>query len=122
MNVPNSIQRLFKEVDNLDQLSDSALAKLHCELIHGERVYWYYKDDAEFCKEEKFDVREQEYYSGIVIGLEDNEPGPLEPWDCMIVMDQYPCEKCGPEITWIAPGTLLASEDLVEVYTVEKRG
>jgi len=119
MNVPDSIKRLFKEVDDLDQLS-AALAKLHCELIHGERIYWYYKDDAEFCKEEDFDAKEQEYYSGIVIGLEDTEPGPLEPWDCMIVMDRYPCEMCSPEITWIAPGTLLASEGLVEVYTVKK--
>lgn len=116
MKVPTQVKALFKDVDDLDKLNEEALAKLKVELWHGKRIYWYYKDDAEFAEEEDLDVRDEGYYSGLVIGLEDNEAGPLDPWDCMIVIDRYPCEKCGPEISWVAPSTLLTAKDLVEVY------
>lgn len=118
MKVPTSIKALFRDVDAFDKLTPDAWAKLKVDggLWHGKRIYWYYKDDADFAEEEDLDVREMQYYSGIVIGLEDKEPGPLDPWDCMVVMDRYPTEKCGPEITWIAPSTLLTAKDLVEVY------
>ncbi len=120
MKVPTQVKALFKDVDNLDKLNEKALAKLKCELWHGQRIYWYYKEDATFAEEEDLDVREMRYYSGLVIGLEDKEPGLLDPWDCMIVIDSYPCEKCGPEISWVAPSRLLTSNDLVEVYQIEE--
>ncbi len=120
MRVPESIKRLFKEVDDYIALTDATLAKLKCELKHGERIYWYYQEDLDFAKEERLKIRQMKYYSGLVIGLEDSEPGALDPDSCMIVIDRYPVEKCNPEITWVAPSALLAAEDLVEVYQLTK--
>jgi hypothetical protein len=40
----------------------------------------------------------------------------MEPDEVVIVMTDYPCEKCNPEATWFALKRLLENVELVEIY------
>ena len=91
------------------------------ELYSGLRVYWYYKDDAEFSAQFRDDPRVDPPYSGLIIPLPDVEirgghEGELEWEDCIVVIDSYPTEKCYPEVDWVALGRLLDNDNLVEIY------
>lgn len=93
--------------------------KIKARLTTGNRVYWYYKEDAQYCKDEGLNPREQDYHSGIVVPAPDVEcvvGGELEYNECVIVRDRYPCEKEYPCCDWMSIGRLLNNPDLVEIY------
>jgi hypothetical protein len=120
-------------MDNIDE----ALDKISCELVYGQRIYWYFREDVEYAKEYAFDpeededgneipvtdeqacsaVRQDPPYSGLCVPL----PGQLvDGCDLdidavLVVIDRYPTEKCDPEAEWVALNRLLASPDLVEI-------
>jgi ribosomal-protein-alanine N-acetyltransferase len=98
---------------------ESKLDRIKCELRHGARVFWYYREDKDFAEECGGDPRIDCPYSGIVVALPDTElrSGQELEWeDCAIIVDSYPVEKCYPEVYWTALGRILDNDDLVELF------
>lgn len=96
---------------------ERSFAKVKCKITHGCRIRWYYKEDAEFLKHEKLNVREYAGYAGIVVARPDSECGGEMEFDhCVVIIDDYPCEKCNVEVDWVAFTRLIDNEDLVEVF------
>lgn len=119
--LPPWFTRLREDMRNFDLApEDSCDRLLKCEIKHGERVYWYFKEDAKYAKEFQNDVREQRLYSGILLHCDGQiaDGREIDIEDCVLVVDHYPTEKCWPDVSWIALGRLLASEGLVEVYSL----
>ena len=106
---------LPKSIDNFN--------KMHCsDFENGMRIAWYYKEDLRYAQEGGYDPKTLMVYSGIIIGVPDTEyNGSLEPEDCIVVIDEYPCEKCYPLIDWISLNKLLDNEDLIEIYEPIKK-
>lgn len=120
----NMIELLLKDLKDLTLPEDEkAFDKLKARLTIGNRVYWYYKDEAEYCKSEKLNPREQEFYSGIIVPAQDAEcsGGEFEYDECIVVRDRYPCEKEYPYCDWMCIGRLLNNSDLVEIYDGESK-
>jgi len=101
-----------------------AFKKAPAEFAAGERIGWWYTEDAEFAKEnpEDEDLANYPPYSGVVIPGNDIEArsNSYEPEDCIIVMDRYPVEKCYCETSWIAFRRLLDNPELVSVIKMKK--
>ncbi|KKL99393.1 hypothetical protein LCGC14_1814880 [marine sediment metagenome] len=120
-----NINQVIKDCRSFDipKDFDTACKKVKSSLKHGSRVYWYYKDEKEFADQEGMDIKEDPPYSGIVVAIPDttmqSRPQELDFENCMIVMDNYPTEKCYPEATWMAINRLLDNEDLVEIFEKE---
>ena len=114
------MKELLSDLKNFDLPKDldAALPKIKCSLIQGSRLFWYEKEDKEMADEMGEDPRQFPPYSGILVAAPDTtyNHGELEIEDCVIVMDNYPCEKCYPEVTWIALNRLLDNNDLVEIF------
>ena len=93
------------------------------ELKIGQRIGWWYIDDAEYADQwqDGIDLARHPPYSGVVIPQDDIETRSetYDPEDMVVVMDQYPVEKCYCETTWIAYRRLLANEELVQVVVLE---
>lgn len=116
------IIEVFEDLNNFELPKDeNAYNKIKCSLTNGQRVYWYYKDDLEFCKEIGEDARRSYLYSGIVFTRpfieKPNYESEMNIEDCIVCIDWYPCEKCYPETDWIALNRLIDNDDLVEIYT-----
>lgn len=97
---------------------EKKLDKIRCGLRQGMRIVWYYEEDKAFAEEHGGDPRFDCPFSGIVVALPDVEVrggGELEWEDCAVVVDQYPVEKCYPEVYWIVLGRLIDDDRLVEV-------
>lgn len=98
--------------------------RVKCNLRQGMRIGWYYQDDKIFAKEHGGDPRIDCPFSGIVIalpGIELRSGGDLEWEDCTIIVDEYPTQKCYPEVHWVALGRLVDNEHLVEIFDCELR-
>lgn len=92
--------------------------KIKTELTFGKRVRWYFQEELDFFKSERLSPRKHAPYSGIIIPIEDieNRGGAFDPDDCIVVMDQYSCEKCNPDITWVALKKLIDCNNLIEIF------
>lgn len=98
--------------------SIDAYEKVKCSLKIGQRVHWHYSHDKEFYDDMGEDVKEYDNHSGIVIpkngitnsGLE------LEVDDVVIIIDEYPTEKCSPDVSWVALKRILDDDELLEMY------
>lgn len=116
------LDELMEDLKSLDLPQDIAesAAKIKCELIPGKRIYWFFKEDEDYCKEfcDGESPREHPVYSGIVVPAPDCEMrgGSLEWEDCVVVHDIYPVEKCYCEVVYIALPRLLDAEGLVEIF------
>lgn len=103
---------LPRDLDNYD--------KIYCSLMSGKRVFWYFEEDQKFFKDEGENVEEHtnDIFSGIIVGRHgvENNWGELDVEDCVIIMDQYPCEMCYPEYTWITLKRLLDNDMLIKVF------
>jgi hypothetical protein len=91
----------------------------------GQRVCWYYSDEAQFYKEEfgkekGFTVRDYAQHSGILVPRPDVERGSDDLDAYMVCMDAYPCEKENPRIDWVSLARLCDNSELVEVFVVKK--
>ncbi|GEM_PF-7091134 len=95
-----------------------ALSKVKCKITHGCRVYWYFNEDAAFFKREKVSARQYAGYSGLVVLAPDAEcgGGEIDFEKAVLIVDRYPCEKCSPEVDYVAFKRFLDNEDLVEVF------
>ena len=98
-----------------------AFDKIKCGLRHGTRIYWYYKEDLNCLPdEEKENVRDYEYFSGIVVYVDGAEirsrDSELDYEECVVVIDTEPTEKCYPECAWVALNRLIDDDNLVEIY------
>ncbi len=115
------MEELLNDLKNLGlpRDLDVALPKIQCSLKQGCRVWWYAKEDKDMADEMGEDPRSLAPYSGILVAAPDTtyNGSELEIEDCVIVMDNYPVEKCYPEVSWIALNRLLDNEDLVEIFT-----
>lgn len=119
--IPKEINELINDLNNLNLPTDlNDWNKLKCNLEIGQRIYWYFKEDAEYAKKCESTPRQQKPYSGIIIpkngisliGLE------IESEDCVVIIDTYPCEKEYPECTWIALNRLVNTKDLIEIFSL----
>ncbi len=114
----------FKTLDNDLKISYKFpkdlkdLAKIKCDLNHGQRVAWYYKDEEKFWKEEQVEPRKYTSWSGLILGKPGLETSGhnLDYTDCVLVIDSEPCEKCYPEIQYCSLAQFVDNEDLVEIY------
>jgi hypothetical protein len=119
----DDIIEVFDDIDNLDLPDDlDKLDKIHCRLMSGKRIYWYYDEDLRFYNDQELNIRDcyQSIYSGIVIPMPDVEnrgSGELEYGDAIIIMDYYPAEKEYPQTTWIALNRLVDNSDLIEIFS-----
>ena len=114
----NQFEMLASDLDNDSIPEDlSAYNKIKCKLDAGKMVHWYFKDEQQFAKEEGFNPRKEMFYIGYVMPAPDVENMKnMEPDEVVIVMTDYPCEKCNPEATWFALKRLLENVELVEIY------
>lgn len=98
--------------------------KIKAPLHTGQRVWWYYKDEAKFFRENGFKPRDRAGYSGIVIpqpGAERRSlTGEMEPEDVVIVHDWYPTEKCYPDTHYVTLIRLLVAPGLVEIFSKDQ--
>ena len=117
---------VFKELqDDLRSLElpkdiGEGVKKVKCALTPGLRIYWFFKEDEEFCTEycDGEDPHDNPGYSGLLVPAPDCEMrgGELEWEDCVVVQDRYPAEKCYCEATYIAFNRLLDADGLVEIF------
>jgi hypothetical protein len=115
----NEIEVLSKELGKelTDEQNKVFMSVVKVKLVHGKRVWWYHQEDADFYKEEGLDPREMAPYSGLLLAAPfENPRSELEPEDCFVVMDRYPCEKCDVEICYAALSRVLDSPGLVEIF------
>lgn len=92
--------------------------KLKCQLNIFSRVYWFYRDEEKYARDCNTNIRQNPTFSGIIIPRPDIEfrGGELDIEDCLVCIDRMPCEKCYPEISYIAIAKLIDDPDLVEVF------
>jgi hypothetical protein len=115
------ITKIFKDLENFDLPRDTnAYDKLKCgELTIGKRIHWYYEEDKKFYEDECEDIKNhlKDCYSGICIpvpGFENNH-GEIDVEQIIVIVDNYPVEKCYPEVDWVALKRLLDDKRLVEI-------
>ena len=107
--------------DDLPTNTDN-FSKIKCSMENGTRVWWYYKEDLEYFKEYIDNVGSSETvqsaapFSGIAITLPGVEYNGSIEENIIIVIDTVPCEKCYPEIEWVALDKLIDDNDLIEVF------
>lgn len=106
------------DCDTALKIIKTCYSKLKCQPKPYSRIYWYYKDDEDYAKEEDLDIREMQYYSGIIIPPPFEQPlDTFEPFEHgIVIVDQYPTEMCAPDIDWVCLKKLLQDDNLVEVY------
>jgi len=96
--------------------------KVKCNIHNGKRIFWFYQEDLDFFKNEGLNPRGWKPHSGIVVATpycgETPVGGELSDY-IIISVDKYPCEKCYPEIYWIAFNKLVGDSDLIEIYGEE---
>lgn len=108
------LQSLINDFDRFYELvSDADLEKLKIERLKvGQKIGWYYKDDS-------VTHAEGPLYQGLIIARPGTEfTYDLDPEDCIVVVTDYPTEKCNPIIDWVTLGRLLNNKDLAEVVEV----
>ena len=115
------MEDILKDLANFDLPKDDKMFdKIKCSLKHGSRIYWYYQEDLDFYKKLESDVREQKCFSGLCVIAPDREirniDQELECDECVIIVDDYPTEKCYPESEWIAINRLIDNDSLIEIY------
>jgi len=113
------VKEVFYDLENYDlpANTETAFSKLKCELISGNIVCWYFKDDEEFAKENEFNVKDYPPYKGIIVpkpGI--TLHGDIDDHECIIVVISYPTEKENPYCEWVALPRLLDNPNLVEIY------
>jgi hypothetical protein len=119
----NYLKKLVEDLEDYNLPTDlKAFDKIKCKLTTGAKVRWYYKEDLEFWEKWGDDNPVESGfnagggYYGIIIPKPDSYPrGELDPGDCVVVITSYPCEKCNPEVDWVALTKLIDDEDLVEI-------
>jgi len=117
------MEKIISDCENiyLPRNWEEAFEKVTGSLKHGSRIYWYFDDDKKFADEEGINIKEDPPFSGLVIARPDiimqSGSRELDYEDCVVVVDDYPTEKCYPETDWIALNRLLDNEDLVEIFS-----
>lgn len=127
----NQLEKLSKDLEKasnyeLPETEGIEEKVLKCQPAHGMRIGWYYMEDLDFYRSEKVNPREYSRYTGLLVLRPDAEhrgSGSREIEDLVLIVDGYPCEKCYPEVDYIAFAAFLNDPNLVEVYQedVEKR-
>jgi hypothetical protein len=118
------ILKAVRDAQDIDLPKDvDSIEKIKGVIENGTRLHWYYKEDLEYFREYVPAIenpRECSEYSGIAISIPGQESGrgDLEE-GIIVVIDNYPVEKCYPEITWVALNRLIDDPELVEIYSEE---
>ena len=115
------LKQLVKDIENYNLPKDlSSYDKIRCELKHGNRVYWYYKEEMDFWQDEGLNIYEcyKDMNSGIIVGRPDIDVrgSELDVEDCVIIIDNYPTEKEYPVYTWISLKRILDDKFLVDIF------
>jgi hypothetical protein len=102
---------------------DAACAKLECDVKHGQRIGWWFKQDEEYAKKwlipEGESLEASPPFLGLMIGVQDCEARrELELDQCIVIMDTYPAEKHNCELEWVALTRMLDDENLVKVIAI----
>lgn len=106
---------------------DAAVGKVRCDLMPGEWVGWYAKDELEYyrdcdgAEDAETSIRKSPPWSGIVIPVPgwENTGREMEIEDAVIVVLDAPTEKCGPDVDYMTLCRLISNEDLVEVFSLK---
>jgi len=119
------MEQLILDLDNYSLPRDiNSYDKIHCQLKHGHRIYWYYEDDLKTFSEMGLNIYEcyKDMHSGIVVGKPDVDVrgNELDVEDCVVIMDMYPVEKEYPQFTWLSLKRILDDPDLVDVFDAEQ--
>lgn len=95
----------------------SNIAKLSFEDIqNGQKIGWWYRDQAKYAKSCGFDIEEAPPFIGVIVTKPNiSYNGLLEIDDCIIVIHDYPCEKCYPMTHWMTLCRLLDDDKLVKI-------
>jgi hypothetical protein len=115
------LKQLVKDIENYNLPKDlSSYDKIHCELKHDNRIYWYYKEEMDFWQEEGLNIYEcyKDMNSGIIVGRPDIDVrgSELDVEDCVVIIDNYPTEKEYPVYTWISLKRILDDKFLVDIF------
>lgn len=107
--------------DNLDEalkMIRYCYDKLKCHPEPYSRIFWYYTEEEKYAKDEGFDPRDKDFYSGIIIPPPfDRSLSMFEPFEHgIVIVDRYPTEMCSPDVDWVTLKRLLSDNTLVEVY------
>lgn len=93
------------------------------ELSIGQRIGWWFQEDEEYAKKWEDGVRglkSNPPFQGVVIPIEDIEfRSKYDQENLLVVMDQYPVEKCNCEITFIAYRRLVDNEELIRIIEMK---
>jgi hypothetical protein len=93
------------------------------ELSSGQRIGWWFQEDEEYAKKWEDGIRGLKKYppfQGVVVPVEDIEFRlKYDPENLLVVMDQYPVEKCNCEITFIAYKRLVNNEELMQIIEIK---
>lgn len=121
----SELQKLWEDIDrtnlpkNIKSYNKIKFDKSFDRLSIGKRIFWYYKEDLEFWKQENKSCGETTFeigYSGIVIPIIDcQHPTHMDIDEVVVIQDRYPAEKENCETSWIALKRLIDDEDLVEI-------
>ena len=101
----------------------TAFNKLPDGLNSGDRVGWWGREEEEYLKAsgDELGLRDLERdppYQGVIVHAPDIEIRDryrIDPENSVIIMDQYPIEKCYPAATYMATTRLLNNKDLVKI-------
>ena len=106
--------KLIEDLDRFYELVDDAdFEKLKIQNLKvGQKIGWWYKDTPD-------QGDDRIIYQGIIIARPGTENiSDLEPEDCVVVVTEYPTEKCYAMIDWVTLGLLLSNKDLAEVVEI----
>ena len=106
--------------ENLDMFN-----KAPGEIEAGQRLGWWYKEDEELWEkvEPGDDISRDPPYSGVAFPREDMENNGGTSYsseDMVIAIDIYPCEKCYPEVHYVAMRRLVDDPTLIKVINIKK--
>lgn len=119
---------LLKELEDAEAMHgpdfDSAIKKLSGgKLVPGARCAWCYEDDVSAWKEfgGKTPHPKDWYYHGIIVPVPDLEMRgtEIEHDKCVVVVTEYPVEKCYCETDWTALLTILTNEGIHRLHVME---
>ena len=121
----NTMTSLIKDIENNNLPEDTSFYdKIHCELVTGRRIYWYYEADKEFFDDQAEDIKDHynDLFSGIVVPIPnvENRYGEIDVDECVVIWDRYPVEKKYCETTWVSLKRILNTKELVEIVSMKE--
>jgi 16S rRNA G966 N2-methylase RsmD len=115
----DSLKEDFKE-DKLPRNFDS-YEKGPCTFKIGQKIGWWTEEDEKFSKDIGENVFLDPPYKGIVVPMHNTEIryGIIDAEDAVVIIYEYPVEKCYCESTFISYKRLIDMEEYVKLISID---